>query len=285
MDHTSRRPELELPPDSCDSHCHVFGPTARFPYAGDRPSTPRESPLEDLETLWSRLGFRRAVIVQSAVHGTDHSALVDALRRGGGRYRGVALLTPATPDLEVSRLHEEGVRGVRLNFMNHLRSTAPARDDVAAIVRKAELHGWHVAVHVSGAGLLDYEELIRSIPVPVVIDHMARVDLSAGLDTEAIRTLKNLLELDHVWVKLSGADRLATNPPALDDSVELARSLARHAPERVVWGTDYPHPNTQFIPDDIDLVNTLSRIAPTADLLQRLLVDNPARLFDFAGAS
>jgi 2-pyrone-4,6-dicarboxylate lactonase len=241
--------------------------------------------LENLETLWSRLGFRRAVIVQSAVHGTDHSALVDALRRGGGRYRGVALLTPATPDLEVSRLHEEGVRGVRLNFMNHLRSSAPAPDDVAAIVRKAELHGWHVAVHVSGAGLLDHEELIRSMPVPVVIDHMARVDLSAGLDTEAIRTLRNLLELDHVWVKLSGVDRLATNPPALDDSVELARSLARHAPERVVWGTDYPHPNTQFIPDDIDLVNTLSRIAPTADLLQRLLVDNPARLFDFAGAS
>lgn len=270
------------PPGSCDAHCHVFGPTDRFPYAPDANYTPQEAPIEALERLWDLLGFQRAVIVQSTVHGTDHRAAGDALRKGGGRYRGVAIIRPDTPDDEVARLHDEGFRGARLHFMPQLGTTPPNRDQVDAVVSKVRRYDWHVSLHMSGSTIVDLRDMILSMPGRVVIDHMARVDLSEGLDTEPIDTLMRLLENDNVWVKLSGADRLASRPPAMTDSAELARRLAEHAPDRVVWGTDYPHPNTHgFMADDGDLVDNLATIAPTPQALRRILVDNPTALFDF----
>lgn len=270
------------PPGSCDTHCHVFGPTDRFPYAPDANYAPQEAPIEELERLWDLLGFQRAVIVQSTVHGTDHRAAADALRRGEGRYRGVAIIRPDTPDDEVARLHDDGFRGARLHFMPHLGTTPPSRDQVHAVVSKVRRYDWHVSLHMSGGTIVELRDMIRSIPGRVVIDHMARVDLSRGLDTEPVDTLMRLLENDNIWVKLSGADRLAARPPAMTDSVELARRLAEHVPDRVVWGTDYPHPNTHgFMADDGDLVDNLAAIAPTPQALKRLLVDNPTALFDF----
>lgn len=277
-----RKPRIVLPKGSCDSHCHIFGPVEQFPYAQDSNYTPPEAPLAALESLWELLGFERAVIVQSTVHGADHSAVVDALRRSGGRYRGVALIRPDTPDSEVARLNEEGVRGARLHFMPHLGTIPPSADDVAAVVKKVRQYNWHISLHIAGNGIVDYEDLVRSLPGQVVIDHMARVDLREGLDSAPIQTLKKLLDLGNIWVKLSGTDRLATAPPAMDDSVALARKLAEHAPERVVWGSDYPHPNTHgFMPDEGDLVDNLAIIAPTDDAMRRLLVDNPTALFDY----
>lgn len=278
-----RKPIIALPPNSCDSHCHVFGPVSRFPFAEERPSTPPEAPLEQLERLWHQLGFQRAVIVQSVAHGTDHAALIDALHRGNGLYRGVALVRPDTSASELARLHNAGVRGARLNLMAHLEKSAPTAEEVTSLVAKAQQYGWHISMHLSGNGIVEYEELVRSLPGQVVIDHMARVDLHGGPESVAVRTLKSLLDLGNIWVKLSGVDRLATAPPSMDDSVELARSLAAHVPERVVWGTDYPHPNTHgFTPDDTDLVETLSQVVPNELAMYRLLVANPAQLFDFA---
>lgn len=277
-----RRPELVVPPGSCDSHCHVFGPPDRFPYAPDANYEPEAAPIEQLEKLWDLLGFERAVIVQSTVHGTDHAAASDALRKGEGRYRGVAIIRPDTPDDEVARLHDEGFRGARLHFMPHLRTTPPSPEDISAVVDKVQPFDWHIALHISGTGIVDHQDLVRSLPGRVVIDHMARVDLSRGTDTREVHTLLELLELGNVWVKLSGTDRLATRPPSMTDSAEYAALLARHAPDRVVWGTDYPHPNTHgFMADDGDLVDNLATIAPTPDALHRLLVENPSNLFDF----
>lgn len=277
-----RKPKLGLPKNSCDSHCHVFGPRTKGVLASDGRSTSPEGSLEDLENLWQVLGFERAVIVQSAVHGVDHAITIDALRRGNGRYRGVAIIQPTTTESEVEALHHEGFRGARLNFMSHLAATMPSAAEVAEIVDRVRPYDWHIAVHVEGDGIIDYENMIRSLPGRVVIDHMARVDLTRGFDTLAIRTLKKLLDLDNVWVKLSGADRLATDPPSMADSVEYARMFAEHAPERAVWGTDYPHPNTRgFMPDDVELVDNLANIALTSEALHRMLVTNPTVLFDF----
>lgn len=267
-------PSIVLPPGSCDAHCHIFGPTARFPYAADRTFTPPEAPLADLRALHRLLGFERSVIVQSAAHGTDHAALLDALGRGD--YRGVALVRPDTPPAEVERLHEAGVRGARLHFTPHL-GAAPTQAEIVALVRP---YDWHIALHVAGSGIADHEALVRSLPLRVVVDHMARVDLDAGLDSEPVRALLRLLDSGRVWVKLSGADRLARKPPSMADSARLGRLLVSHAPERVVWGTDFPHPNTHgFVPNDGDLVDLIAEIAPDDATRHRLLVANPTECF------
>ena len=277
-----RRPRLRVPPGSCDAHCHVFGPPERFPYAPDANYTPHAAPIESLEALWDLLGFDRAVIVQSTVHGTDHAATEDALVKGAGRYRGVAIIRPDTPDDEVSRLHDLGFRGARLHFMPHLSANWLDPEGVAAVVEKIRRFDWHVSLHVAGDGIVQQQALVRSLPGRVVIDHMARVDLSQGTETREVHTLLELLELENVWVKLSGADRLAVHPPSMADSAAYAALLAAHAPDRVVWGTDHPHPNTHgYMPDEGDLVDTLTTVAPSETALRKLLVDNPTRLFDF----
>lgn len=274
------RPSISLPDDACDAHCHIFGPTAVFPYAPDRTFTPPEAPLADLRALHDLLGFRRAVIVQSAAHGADHAALLAALAEGAGQYRGVALVRPDTPRQEVARWHEAGVRGARLHFLPHL-GEAPSGATIDQILRLIEPHGWHLAMHVAGNGIAEYEGFIGSLPVPVVVDHMARVNLSEGLNSPAVTALHRLLDTGRVWVKLSGADRLAGRPARLPEAAELGRLLCEHAPERVVWGTDFPHPNIEFVPDDGELVDLLGLMAPDAQTRRRLLVDNPTQCFDF----
>lgn len=281
-DPNPRPPSIALPEGSCDAHCHIFGPIATFPYAKDRTFTPPEAPREDLQSLHALLGFQRAVIVQSSCHGTDHSALLDALAAGAGKYRGVALVTPETPTSEVQRLHDAGVRGARLHFTPHL-GPAPSRSTIDAIVRLIRPFGWHIALHVAGDGIAEHQELVRSLPLPVVIDHMARVDLHAGLDSEPVTAMRRLLDTGSVWVKLSGSDRIATGPPDLRDAAALARLLCLHAPDRVLWGTDFPHPNTHgFMPNDGDLVDLIAEFTPDETTRRRLLVTNPARCFDFS---
>ncbi|MFD8385512.1 amidohydrolase family protein [Streptomyces sp. NPDC059679] len=277
-------PTIALPADACDAHCHIFGSTDRFPYAPDRTFTPPEAPLSDLQKLHDLLGFRRAVIVQSAAHGADHSSLVAALDEGAGRYRGVALVRPDTGPAEVARLHEAGVRGTRLHFASHL-GPAPSPEAIATVVDLVRPYGWHIALHVTGDGLAEHEETVRALPLPVVIDHMGRVDLRRGINSPSVNALRRLLDTGRTWVKLSGADRLATMPPDMSDAAQLAGLLLRSAPERVVWGTDFPHPNTHgFVPDDGDLVDLLAGIAPTDADRKRLLVDNPSECFDFPRA-
>ncbi|MGC9667569.1 amidohydrolase family protein [Planosporangium sp. 12N6] len=277
-----KRPDITLPALSCDSHCHVFGPADIFPFAAERTFTPVDVPRQRLRRLHDFLGFDRAVIVQSACHGIDHAALLDALETSEGRYRGVALVTPATHPDEIARLDAAGVCGARLNFLPHLGG-APSKETMDAVLRLVRPYGWHVSIHVAGTGITDYADRIRSIDAPVVIDHMARVDVRGGLDTEHVASLLGLLDTGNVWVKLSGVDRLsARSEGPYGNAVALAGLLARHAPDRVVWGTDFPHPNiTGAAPDDGVLVDLIAEIAPDEGLRHKLLVTNPAELFRF----
>ena len=270
------------PPLACDAHCHVFGPADRFPFAAGRRYTPPDAGIDDLARLHARLGLDRAVIVQASCHGTDNAALLDALRRGEGRYAGVAMIDEATTDAELDELHEAGVRGTRMNFVAHLGG-APDADAVERIVFRAADRGWHVVLHLDAADLARYAPLLAWLPCPYVIDHMGRVDATAGLDQEPFRALLGLLhEGDRCWVKLSGAERLtAVGPPPYDDVVPFARALIAAAPDRVLWGTDWPHPNVRHMPDDGDLVDLLAAFAPDEAVRHRILVENPARLYDF----
>jgi 2-pyrone-4,6-dicarboxylate lactonase len=276
-----KKPRLTLPPLACDSHFHVFGPHAKFPYAPNRPFTPTDAPKEDLFRLHEFLGFQRGVFVQSTCHGSDHAALVDLLAAGKGRYRGVALLEPTMQPEEIERLDDAGVRGLRLHFyFAHLGQTRP-REDMLKMIALAEPHGWHVAIHCGGNGVVELYEFIRSIDAPVVIDHIARVDVGEGLHGKAFSTLRRLLDTGNVWVKLSGTDRITKQPYPYADAVPFARDLAAHAPERVVWGTDWPHPNHKAIPNDGELVDLIAEIAPDEKTRRLMLVDNPTKLFGF----
>jgi predicted TIM-barrel fold metal-dependent hydrolase len=222
------------------------------------------------------------VLVQASCHGTDNAALVDALRRGGGRYAGVAMIDDATSDAEIDTLHEVGVRGTRVNFVAHLGG-APDLAGFERTVARVAPRGWHVVLHFDAADLPAYAELLDRLPCPYVIDHMARVDAAAGLDQQPFRALLRLLDDERCWVKVSGAERLtAAGPPPYDDVVPFARALIDAAPDRILWGTDWPHPNVRHMPDDGDLVDLLADFAPDRATRDRILVDNPARLYGLA---
>ena len=277
-----RTPRLRLPAGSCDSHCHVFGPAAVFPYAADRTFTPVDAPVGQLMALHRHLGLDRAVIVQSSCYGADHSALLAALAAGGGRYRGVALISPGTPPAEISRLHAAGVRGFRLHFLPHL-GAPPAMAEIKDMVGLTADLGWHAEIHLHSADIARLAGLIRWFPVPVVIDHLARLDLAPGAAGPEVSALLDLLDTGRVWVKTSGVDRVSRTGPPYPDAVALAARLVAHSPERVLWGTDYPHPNiTGPAPDDGLLVDLLASIAPGDKELRRMLVQNPAEFFGFS---
>jgi predicted TIM-barrel fold metal-dependent hydrolase len=272
-----------LPAGSCDAHCHVFGPADRFPYAPDATFVPADAPKERLIALHESFGISRGVIVQSASQGSDHSALVDALQFTPGRFRGVALIAPDISDAELSDLDQAGVCGFRLNFMSHL-GRSPSAADIEATVRAVGDRGWLAEIHVSGTGIAEWADMIASLPIPVVIDHMARIDLRSPAAPACVDALRRLLDRGNVWVKVSGIDRLT--PDGLlpyQPGVDLARTLVAAAPERVVWGTDFPHVNIAGpVPDDRTLVRRVFDIAPTSKLLGGLLVSNPVQLFGFS---
>jgi 2-pyrone-4,6-dicarboxylate lactonase len=280
-DPNPKKPRLTLPPLACDSHFHVFGPHAKFPFAPDRPYTPADASKEDLFRLHEFLGFQRGVFVQSTSHQSDHRALLDLLRAGEGRYRGVALLEPKTPAAEVERLDDAGVRGLRLNFYFPKGGAPRPYSEMRKVIELAEPYGWHIANHVGGNGLVEHYDFLTSIEAPVVIDHMARINVAEGMNGKAFTVLKRLLDRGNVWVKLSGADRITKQPHSFADALPFARALAAHAPERVVWGTDWPHPNHTAVPNDGELVDLIEEIAPDAKTRQLMLVDNPTRLFGF----
>src|SRR5260221_2121788 len=274
------KPHIPLPPLSCDSHFHIFGPANKFPYAPDRSFTPHDAPKEALVRLHGFLGCERGVFIQSACHGTDNSAVVDALAELKGRYRGVALLDPDTAPGEIARLDAVGFCGVRFHLVPPL-GAMPRLDDLRAVMRLVEPHGWHIAIHLFGKELLESLDFIRSITAPVVIDHIGRVDAGEGQDGRAFKALRGLIDTGKVWVKLSGTDRITRQKPPYRDAVALARILADQAPERMLWGTDWPHPNHSAVPNDGMLVDLIADIAPDDSTRQRMLVDNPAEFFGF----
>jgi 2-pyrone-4,6-dicarboxylate lactonase len=280
-DPDTRKPGFRPPPGACDAHCHIFGPGARFPYAPDRSYTPPDAPLEKFRELQSILGLQRAVLVNASCHGTDNAVILDAIAQSNGQYRGVANADDSFTEHDFLKLHEGGCRGVRFNFVRHLGGT-PDLDEFHRVIERIRPFGWHVVLHLDAADLVEIDELLRQLPVPFVIDHMGRVPTKGGLEQASFRQLLELARRDDCWVKISGAERISSLGPPFTDAVPFAQALIEAAPQRILWGTDWPHPNiSKHMPNDGDLVDLIPLFAPDAATQARILVDNPQRLYGF----
>ncbi len=274
------RPELRLPQGACDAHCHIFGPQVRFPLDPRAPFHPADAPKEALFALHALLGIDRCVIVQSMCHGFDNAVVAEAIASKGGTYLGVALAPTTVTMYELRKLDAQGFRGLRFNFMKHLGASAPVERIIGLTPSLAEL-GWHLQVHFESTLIGELSPWFRRSAVPVVIDHMGRVDASQGLAQEAFQALMRLLDDTRMWVKVSGADRVSRSGPPYADAVPFARTLVERFGDRTLWGTDWPHPNTETAPDDGVLTDALSYIAPLPAQRHALLVANPQRLYRF----
>lgn len=274
------RPKLKLPAGACDAHVHVFGPQRVFPFAEGRPFTPADAPKEKLFALHAMLGIERCVIVQSTCHGFDNRVVADAIAAKNGDYCGVALVPPAVEDAELRRLDSQGFCGVRFNFASHLGRGASIQEAIALTPRLAPI-GWHLQVHFEATLIDELVPFLRRSAVPVVIDHMGRVDASLGVDQPAFRRLLELMHDARFRVKVSGSERVSRKGPPWADAVPFARKLVAEFGDRCLWGTDWPHPNLAAIPDDGMLVDLLAEIAPSERERQALLVDNPRAFYRF----
>ncbi|GAA4974334.1 amidohydrolase family protein [Kineococcus glutinatus] len=281
------RPRFALPPGSVDAHCHVFGPGDEFPYAPERKYTPCDAGKAQLFALRDHLGVSRNVIVQATCHGADNSAMVDAVRAAGGRARGIATVRPDVTDAELRELDAAGVRGVRFNFLKRLVDTSP-QDELATIARRIAPLGWHVVVYFEESDLPGLEGFLGALPVPLVVDHMGRPDVTQPVGGPGFGRFLRFVDRHDVWVKVSCPERLSVaGPPALDgerhaytDVVPFARRVVEEFGDRVLWGTDWPHPNlTDHVPDDGLLVDHVPHVAVTAEQQHALLVANPMRLY------
>ncbi|WP_288464645.1 amidohydrolase family protein [uncultured Pseudomonas sp.] len=263
-----------------DCHTHIYGPWARFPLPANAAYTPAPAPFSELLALHRRLGISHGVLVQAAPYGTDHSAILAAIAESGGHYRGVGLINQDTSDEELQALHDGGLRGIRFNLMGHL----PGARDPQQLRRLAERVaplGWHVLIHGELPTLLPFLEQWRTLQVPLVIDHMARPDLTQPLDEPAFAALRKELQRPDRWIKLSGIDRAMQGQPGpWPQALDRVRQLLECAPERALWGSDWPHPNIKGpVPDDRQLLDFVLQVCDSRALQQAVLVDNPSRLY------
>lgn len=275
------KPLFVPPPGAVDAHCHVFGPGDVFPYAPERKYTPCDAPKEKLWALRDFLGFERNVIVQATCHGADNRAVVDALRHSNGRARGVATVKPDITDAQLQELDEAGIRGVRFNFVKRLVDVTP-REVLLSIAERIYPLGWHIVIYFEATDLPELFDFFSSLPTPLVIDHMGRPDVTKPVDGPEFELfLKLLRDRPNIWSKVSCPDRLSkSGPPRYEDVIPFARRVVESFPERVLWGTDWPHPNMKnHMPDDGKLVDFIPQIATTPALQRKLLVDNPLRLY------
>jgi 2-pyrone-4,6-dicarboxylate lactonase len=281
FDPSPSKPAYRPPPGAVDAHCHVFGPGDVFPYAPERKYTPADAGKDQLFALRDFLGFERSVVVQATCHGADNSALVDALLAAEGRARGVATVRPGVSRAELADLHAAGVRGIRFNFVKRLADPKPDEYYLSLTDLVAEL-GWHVVVYFEAADLAERWDLFTSLPATVVVDHMGRPDVSQPVDGPGFALfLRFMASREDVWSKVSCPERLSVSgPPKYADVTPFARRIVETFPDRVLWGTDWPHPNMKsHMPDDGALVDVIPRIAVTEDQRRALLVDNPLRLY------
>ncbi|MGP8305630.1 amidohydrolase family protein [Vibrio sp. YIC-376] len=274
------KPEFKVPEGAVDSHCHVFGPASKFPYSPKRKYTPCDASKEQLFALRDYLGFSRNVIVQASCHGTDNAALVDALNTAGNLARGIAFVDETVTDEELQLMDKAGVRGVRFNFVKRLVDTAP-KETLKLIAEKIRPMGWHVVVYFESQDIDEIAPFLNELDMTVVIDHMGRPDVSKGVYSEEFEKFINMMESNpNIWTKVSCPERLTLTPPNYSDVVPFARELVERFPDRVLWGTDWPHPNMKsHTPDDGHLVDVIPKIAPSEELQQALLVTNPMKLY------
>ena len=275
-----KTPEFKLPAGAVDAHCHVFGPSPQFPYAPQRKYTPCNAGKDELFKLRDHLGFSRNVIVQATCHGTDNRAMADACRTAGELARGVASVSPDITRDELLDLHQSGVRGVRFNFVKRLVDATP-REVFIKIAEKIQEFNWSIVVYFEAADLIDLEPFLKHLPGIIVVDHMGRPDVSKGVDHPDFRKFIALMEEnENIWTKVTCPERLTVSGAPYSDVVPFYQSIITQFEDRVLWGTDWPHPNMKsHMPDDGVLVDYIPIIAPDPVQQQKLLVDNPMRLY------
>jgi 2-pyrone-4,6-dicarboxylate lactonase len=276
-----KKPDFVLPEGAVDAHCHVFGPRDAFPFAPERKYTPCDAGKDKLFELRDYLGFSRNVIVQATCHGKDNSAMVDACRAAGDLARGIASVGPDITEAELAEMHEAGVRGVRFNFVKRLVDATP-KEVFLSIAEKIKPLGWHIVVYFEAADLEELVPFLESLPTVLVVDHMGRPDVEKGVDHPDFQRFLDLMERnENIWSKVTCPERLSVEgAPNYDDVVPFARAVVERFPTRVLWGTDWPHPNMKsHMPDDGNLVDFIPKIARSPEEQQLLLVDNPMRLY------
>lgn len=275
-----KRPDFVLPHGAVDAHCHVFGPSAEFPYAPERKYTPGDAGKAALAALRDHLGVTRNVIVQATCHGKDNRAMVDACRTGGDLARGVASVGADITEAELSEMHEAGVRGVRFNFVKRLVEATPP-EVFLAIADKIQRFGWSTVVYFEAADLERLTPFLGELPGIIVVDHMGRPDVSKGVEHPDFQRFLDLMAANpRIWTKVTCPERLTLADPPYDDVVAFGRTVVEAFPGRVLWGTDWPHPNMKsHMPDDGALVDYIPRIAPDVAQQTKLLIDNPMQLY------
>lgn len=273
------KPRYVAPTGAIDSHCHVFGPVADFPFSAKAKYLPQDAGADALFALRDHLGFARNVIVQASCHGTDNSATLHAIAASNGRARGVAVVDPAIADEELEALHDGGIRGIRFNFLKRLVDEAP-KDKFIEVAKRLPA-GWHVVIYFEADLLEELKPFMDAIPVPIVIDHMGRPDVTRGPDGADLMAFRRLLDSrDDIWFKATCPDRLDAKGAPWKEFATSVAPLISDYPDRVLWGTDWPHPNMQdAIPDDGHLVDIIPLIATTDELQNKMLVTNPMRLY------
>lgn len=279
-DNHPKTPEFVPPPGTCDAHCHVFGPHSKFPYSARASYWPPDASKKALKKIHDRLGIQRAVLVQASCHGTDNRAMVDAIKSSNGAYRGVCIANDNFSENDLQDLHDNGVRGVRFNFVTHLGG-APDLEVMKSVLNKVRFLGWHLVIHVNAGDIVQYEDFFSQFKIDIVVDHMGRVPTSAGVRQHGYRILLDFMRRDNWWVKICGSERIAAAPP-FHDAIPYAQGLVEAAPDRILWGTDYPHPNIKtHMPNDADLLDLVPLMIRDEATRQKILVENPARLYGF----
>jgi 2-pyrone-4,6-dicarboxylate lactonase len=282
FDPAPSKPAFTPPPGAVDAHCHVFGPGNAFPYALERKYTPCDAGKDKLYVLRDFLGFSRSVVVQATCHGTDNSAMIDALTHADGKARGVAAVKADISEDELAVMHAAGVRAVRFNYVKRLVDPKPDAW-YRGIIDRIAAFGWHIVVYFEAADLAEKWDFFTALPTIDVVDHMGRPDVTKSPDGPEFAPFLRLMERDNIWAKVTCPERLSrSGPPTYDDFVPFACTVVERFPDRVLWGTDWPHPNLNMVghmPDDGTLVDMIPRIAPTAELQRKLLIDNPMRLY------
>ena len=279
-DNNTRVPLYKALPKACDAHCHVFGPHELFPYSDKASYWPPDADKQALKRLHDKLGIERAVLVQASCHGTDNRAMLDAIKSSNGAYRGVCIANDSFTENDFQNLHDGGVRGVRFNFVKHLGG-APNLDSMKTVLQRVKPLGWHLVIHVNAEDVITYAEFFDAIDMDIVVDHMGRVPTTEGVGQQAYKILLERMQRDNWWMKVCGSERISMGPPFYD-AVPFAQGFIEVAPDRILWGTDYPHPNIKkHMPNDADLLDLVPLIARDPAIQQRILVDNPARLYGF----
>ncbi|CCE08511.1 conserved exported hypothetical protein [Bradyrhizobium sp. STM 3843] len=281
-DPDTRTPSYRAPAGSVDTHTHIFGPAALYPFAPKRPYSPPDAPLEMFRALHQKIGIDRAVIVNATVHGTDNRVVTDAIAQSDGKYKGVANINNEMSDTDLAALDKAGICGCRFAFLRRLGGVGDMKLFRTLVDRVAAI-GWHVDIYLEAGTIQEFVPILKSLPVTYVIDHMGTISAAKGLDDPEFKALLDLQASDErCWVKITGPERASASGPPFHDAVPFAKRLIDNAPDRVIWGTDWPHPNVKFMPNDADLVDLIPLYAPDAEIQHKLLVQNPERLFKFA---